>query len=300
MLGPLGIGVDMRKAQGRDPILIYQMGKVGSSSIAEALSRHGLSVVHLHALNPKTLSAVKARCRERSVAFPPHIRASQRVWEEFITPGRPLQIISLVRDPVARNISAYFENLQFSHLPNRREAAAPILSLSQKLLGRLSRSVPSDHSLEGRKVEKMIEEFLTKYPASIPIRWFDREVKNVLGVDVYKYPFPTAVGAQVICERRVKMLILRAETPDALKSIALQKFVDVPQLRLEHKNGTSQKPYSGWYHAFLQQFRPPDIYLQKVYGSQYMQHFYTPEEIQRFREDWTRGKERATNDGTEV
>ena len=37
----------------REPILVFQMGKVGSSSVAEALSALGLPVFILHMLNQK-------------------------------------------------------------------------------------------------------------------------------------------------------------------------------------------------------------------------------------------------------
>ncbi|ARA94416.1 hypothetical protein AWN76_015485 [Rhodothermaceae bacterium RA] len=49
----------------RSPILVYQMGKVGSSTVTRTLAMLGLSepVLHLHTLNPETLRRAVERQR---------------------------------------------------------------------------------------------------------------------------------------------------------------------------------------------------------------------------------------------
>lgn len=258
----------MRKAQGRDPILIYQMGKVGSTSIARALTKQGLPVVQLHHLNRKRRSAVKAHYEERGLRVPPHIHDAQRVWTEFVEKGKPLQVITAVREPIARNISAYFENLN-------------IFREQKKVL---------EGKSDDAEIEKMINEFLKKYDHTIPLRWFDAEIKEVFGLDVYAYPLsiPQVLGYQIIRKNEISLLILRAETPDKTKVAALQEFLDIPQFPLVSKNVAAQKSYKDYYHAFTQRICLPEEYIDRMYDSQYARHFYTLEEINRFRERWTR------------
>ena len=251
---------------GETPILVHQMGKVGSSSVVEALTNKGLPVVQLHALNTKSLAVIQAQYEQRGLSLPAHIHDSQRVWAELIDRGKPVQVITAVRDPIARNISAFFQNLD-------------IFREQKKVLKGKS---------DAAEIEKMIDDFLKKYDHNLPLRWFDTEIRDVFGLDVFAYPFPKALGTQIIQEDGIRLLILRAETSDTAKVTAIREFLGIPDLHLPQKNRTAEKRLRNYYAAFLEQIHLPDDFIEYMYTSQYAQHFYTPEEIQTFRQQWTR------------
>lgn len=250
----------MRSESAKVPILIYQMGKVGSSSILEALTALNLSVIHLHTLNQRNIVAAEDRSAKRGLSLPAHIRASKRVRAKLIGHGKPLRIVTAVRDPIARNISAYFQNL--NTFRQRKK------------------------DFDTAELEGMMKQFVKVYPHDLPLGWFDTEIKEILGVDVYEYPFPQTAGTQIIQQNEIRILILRAETPDETKVRALRAFLDIPEMVIEPKNVGANKDYSEYYNHFLECIRLPNEYINKMYESRYAKHFYTPEEILKFRERW--------------
>lgn len=96
-------------------LLIYQMGKVGSSSVTEALDAlPDVETVHIHYLQPERIHAIQESQTARGLRSPFSHLDRARLILEFFLPLQPrLDVISLVRDPVARNVSAFFQNLPF-------------------------------------------------------------------------------------------------------------------------------------------------------------------------------------------
>lgn len=94
------------------PILVFQMGKVGSSSVFESLKYLGLKnpIFHIHYLSPSGIEHVE---RSNSGQTPRHILESRYLRNvlEKGHPGQKWKIVSLVREPITRNISAFFQNI---------------------------------------------------------------------------------------------------------------------------------------------------------------------------------------------
>ncbi|MGE0683644.1 MAG: putative capsular polysaccharide synthesis family protein [Candidatus Binatia bacterium] len=248
----------------QQPVVVYQMGMVGSTSIVEALTAIGLPVFHLHALNPAHLMTVVEKHQEKGIPLPAHIHQAFKVKKKLLDEGKPVKIITAVRDPIARNISAYFQALRFFR------ALKP--------------------EFEEGELETMMTEFLNKYQHHLPLIWFDREIKEVLGLDIYNYPFPKNDGVQRIRETKIDVLLLKAETADHLKIAVIREFLQIPEFSLKAKNVGKKKAYAHYYKPFLERIQLPAAYLDKMYGSRYVQHFYSPEEIHEFRKRWTGGR----------
>jgi hypothetical protein len=94
---------------GVTPIFVYQMAKVGSSSIVQALKRRGLAVFHLH-MNRDHLERMRAGPRHWLAPPPlPHTTSSTeapRARER----GRRVKVITLARSDRAQCL-VYFEHL---------------------------------------------------------------------------------------------------------------------------------------------------------------------------------------------
>lgn len=220
------------------PLLVYQLGKVGSSSLEYSLDRAwpGLTV-HAHSMIPHNTETVELTG-----------------MREFVVQKRkPLLVISLVREPIARNVSAFFENFdrEISKVGDR-----PILS-----------------------VDNMIEIFLAKYPHQIPLTWFDDHMKPDCGIDVYQHPFPSN-GVQVIEEGHVRLLLMRVEIDDELKESAIKDFLGLKEFRIKRVNDAGQKAYIETYRVFREKFVPPDSYIEQMYESRYFKHFYAGHKAQ--------------------
>jgi hypothetical protein len=216
------------------PVLIYQFGKVGSTSIQDSLlPRWPGLVVHAHTINQRDGEPAQVKAVREVLQ-----RAEERVF-----------IITTVRDPIARNISAFFQNFE-------RETGS------------------CDTEAYRFSVQSLIELFLEKFPHDTPLKWFDNNLKVSTGIDVFEYNFPP-VGVQMIRRGNVDLLLMKSEIPDWLKESAIEQVLGLDQFRLKAENVGHQKCYAKTYRDFLHTFVAPDWYVQKMYGSRLFQHFYS-------------------------
>lgn len=100
------------------PILVYQMGKVGSRTVYRTLESLGLPspIYHVHVLSPDGIRATWARYHKIGAEMPIHLIAGKEVRRRLDRhPEGEWQVVTLVRDPVARQISELFETLWLFH-----------------------------------------------------------------------------------------------------------------------------------------------------------------------------------------
>ena len=237
-----------------DPIIVAQMGKVASTSVSRALEELGVPVFQVHHLDRVFLDEVASKL-EADGQDQDHIRQSYRVLEEIVAPSKPARIVSLVRDPIARNISAFFQNKDL-----------------------LAKSVED--------VDALIARFLDTYSHDVPLAYFDLHIKPVFGVDVFETPFDHDRKRLITSVGGYSVLILRAEDPDEHKQSALREFTGSSDITLGRANVGANKKYSGQYSDFLDRICLPDSYIDKMLSSKMAQHFYTEEELEGFAKRW--------------
>jgi hypothetical protein len=115
-----------RRFGGQAPLLIYTMGKVGSSSVLHSLKLLDLDrpLYHLHSLAPEPLRELES---ELEPAFPDpqalvslhHVWRCQYALDTLARhPEHRIQAISLIRDPLARNLSNFFQHIHVEPLPD--------------------------------------------------------------------------------------------------------------------------------------------------------------------------------------
>jgi hypothetical protein len=244
-----------------NPILIYQMGKVASSSIYTSIkSMKKINVFHIHRLNPDNIKTIRQTYITRGISPPNEDIIGLYLLENVIKPRKPAKIISLVREPIGRNISAYFQNLDsFEKLKNTHKHL---------------------------EVNELIDNFLTKYNHDVPLNWFDVEMKNTVGIDVFKYDFPKELGFQTILSEPYELLLLRHDLKDSVKIELIANFLNLPSFSLKVKNVGASKNYGSQYKAVLNTIKVPPEYADKMLGSKYAQHFYTDKELDLIRQKW--------------
>ena len=170
-----------------DPILIYRMGKVGSSSIYTSIRQKTKNVFHVHRMSPSNIQAV-LQGSIRIGAKPPDDRIGLLLHKWIVLPRRPAKLISLFREPVSRNISAFFQNLDYFNNLN-------------------------GESLE-LNADELIKNFLINYQHKVPLEWFDIEMYQTTGINVYKIEFPKCKGYQIVDLNPYKLLLMRHDLDD--------------------------------------------------------------------------------------
>lgn len=161
------------------PIVVLQPAKVGSSSVLEGLRAKNKSALHLH--NIESMEYNKGDI----------LRYSKQ---------RKIKLITLVREPIARQISLLFQwigmNIYNYAGAAELEAGFDIRELMSKFFG-------------VKTYNDLLDEF----------EWFDREIRPVFDIDVYDYSFDKEKGYTIIEKGNVEMLLIKAEKLNSLEGV---------------------------------------------------------------------------------
>lgn len=233
--------------------VVYTMGKVASTAISSAIRAEGLACHDIHTLNRDRLKQMAAEALARDRLPPRHVCEAMAYRNTlFSDPGRCL-VISLVRDPLACNLSSFFENLHRQ----------------------------SPDLLDETDPQALLAAFLERYPMDVPLTWFDRELKGQFGIDVYDLPFDPGRRR---CGRE-GLIVMRTDCPDAEKSRVLSAALG-RRIRVGRANDSAGKDYAGRYRAVRDLARFPDDLVERVYGSRFARHFWTEAERQAMADRW--------------
>ncbi|RIK18510.1 MAG: hypothetical protein DCC52_15825 [Chloroflexi bacterium] len=245
----------------QDPIIVYQMGKVGSTTIYRSLQELDLDVpiYQLHFLTE--LDDVAAWAQEHLNQPATALRAverARRVRQEIqANPEQSWNLVSMVRLPIPRLISSFWENIE-SNVPEfqRRHAA-----------GKLS-------------AQEIIDIFLHNLPHDWAEYWYDRQLKSIFEIDVFAEPFERDAGYRIYRGQRARLLLLRLEDLDRVAAPALYEFLAIPHLALRDRNVGRQKNHGALYREFLERLRLPDEFIARTHNTRYALHFYTYSELE--------------------
>lgn len=252
------------------PIIVYQMAKVGSRSIVDTLKKLNLDVpvYHRHVLEDleRMIESVKAQGLENPEATLREIQEGMKLRALIEADrGQQWNIITLVRDPVAQNISRFFQSVEYEEIISnaRKRTEAGALGL-----------------------DELVDVFIKKWKKDNPFIWFEKQLKPVFDIDVFSMPFPREKGFDIIRKGRFSVLIIRLEDMDRCAGEALEEFLGIPGLELVKSNVGSKKWYSGIYKEFTSKAVLPREYFDNMYNSKWVEHFYSPEETRAFRAMW--------------
>lgn len=192
------------------PIIVYQMGKVGSSSVTQSLNNSGCRrAYNVHRMDPDNMARVRQYCLENN-RRPPNDIVGKRLYTRIVKEGKRAKFITLVREPIRRNVSAFFQNL--------------------------NRFIGNDREQLSRDIGELAKIFIQEYNHFVPLTWFDVEMKQTLGIDVYEHPFPKKAGYLSVGRGRFQVLILKAEIEDRIKEKAIREFLGSTKFNLVRTN----------------------------------------------------------------
>ena len=263
------------------PVLNYQMGKVGSSTIQASLEALDLNwpVYHVHFLNPERVREIEQqrrrffRTEKQGLLKRPWL--SEFLLEEIKKKDRRWKIITLVREPIARNISTFFENLEI-----RERHGNNVFNVKSDYYG-------FDVDVELENVQPLIDLFFERLVHDRPLTWFDDEIKSVFGIDVFEGVFLRDKGYKIITADNADLLLIRLNELDQCAAVAFKEFLDIDEFTLVQTNVGSNKDYAALYKAFKKAICLPEDYINKMYDSRFTRYFFSDEEIRQLRETWS-------------
>lgn len=235
------------------PIIVYQMGKVGSSTLVKSLDENNKDALHIHRyffLNnerPITLKLLPNKIKHRII------------FNSFLRKEK-VKIISFYRDPLPRNISSFFQNLDVYFKPSK------FSKLTYKNL--------KDKFDNANKVHQT------------PINWFDVEFKRKLNIDIFNYPFDKEKGFTVIKKGHIEIFLCVTNKIDLLEK-QIAEFLEIDAFQLKNSNIGDNKWYGDLYNEFKKKYQPSEDMLNSLYGSPAIKHFFCSEEIEKMKSQWT-------------
>jgi hypothetical protein len=250
------------------PILVYQMGKVGSTSVCRSLEAAGHHPVHVHFLTAQSHRYVRAAYEDVGMK-PAHYYTEKLVRPYLKWTNHRLKVISLVRDPVARYVSGLFQ------WPTCRDAV----------------------SEDAAKTRADVAERLSQPNAlRYELTWFDRELKKTLGVDVLGEPFDREHGYQTYRGPRADVLLLKLERLSELLPTVVSDFVGTP-LQNVRANVGKQKNRGALYAEVKRTLTLPRSVCERTYDHEWVRHFYTADEIASFVRKWSASSSEESHTG---
>lgn len=243
------------------PVLIYSMGKVGSLSLYHSIqAQTNLPTFHIHSLNQERIDWEYEVCRAKGW-WPDSKNPGALIYEKKIQNNQAASVITTIREPIERNVSAFFEVFRYY---NKIEA--------------------SDYQGDTGFLQ---EQFLKLVPHDYPLTWLDEELKKMLGINVYKKPFDFQKKHQQYSKNKLNLLLLRVDLSDTEKESQIDQLLGISDLKLVRHNVGSEKTYAKLYEQFKRNLKLPQNYVEQMLGSKYCSHFYSPKERQDLFEKWT-------------
>lgn len=245
-------------------IFIWQMGKVGSSTILASLKPYTKKYNWQYDIEMSDEPYSQYNNIIHSHSAKPIYHLLHHSDEEFI-------VISLVRDILQRNISAVFQSMTNDTIDN------PNFIASEQELSKWSYE----------KLYKAIKNKLLMLNLSNElISWYDSLFKSHFyypdvdryHIDVYSKPFDCQRGMQIYESKtpRIKLLIIRLEDLNCLTT-EIGDFLGVKNFTLCQANISANKWYKEIYQQFKKRYKPTDRELDHIYKSKFMNYFYGSE-----------------------
>jgi len=223
----------------RKILINYQMGKVGSSSVAGYFRDHGLLEWHIHRFYDTPVHRYGKKNRYLRLLDLALLNFAKFYCVE-------IKIISGVRDPLDRDISMFFHNLK-TYYPNIEVTSENI-----------------------RNIEIT---FKNNFPIGKCVNWYFDEFQRALGIDIFKYSFNKELGFTSFEQGKYKVFIYDMDKLNSLGS-NLSIFFDIKMYKLIERNTASNKEYNNVYKEFRKNLQLDKDTNAEYTKSTFYKHFF--------------------------
>lgn len=261
-------------------IFVYQMGKVGSAGLYLNTKSHipDQPIYHLHNLNPENsaqiwqeINLTKPYYEITSVHSFTTKYLSEKIKE--IKHNKKIKIITGVRDPIARNISWFFQIIDCGVI------------------------FPSNFFRKFKQGSITMEDVIQKFWEQDflyckQFDWFELELKPVFNIDIGSIEFPKEKGYTIVDfpDQNIELLVFKLEKLDSCVHEAMQTFLGIENFNNKKYARTELlEPHEyAIYDNLRKNLKFSNEYLDQIYDQALVRHFYTDEEINAFKRKWSK------------
>lgn len=270
-----------------DVVFVYQMGKVGSTAVAEALRRTGLVTFHGHSFRGEFILALQNGAKKRGNFA---LYDMVEYWKMAATclaaspyMRKRLRFVTLCREPISHFISNYFQRHSDFYGEEYFAHSWPDEQVEEKIIMEMIADARMLITL-GKSYSDIDLHFPSGCDAlSFVKHWFELDFKRSVGVDLTSLPMDPRGFI-----RRDNILLLKMERLSELGDV-LSSFTGRTSIDLRPSNEMSQR-IGQLYRRVKARIRFPDDVLDEMYSWRWVQAFYSKEEIASFRRSWSQSE----------
>ncbi|BDR15207.1 putative capsular polysaccharide synthesis family protein [Vibrio sp. STUT-A11] len=248
-------------------VLVYQMGKVGSSSIEHTLGERKIPSYHIHTFDDHEEFHMYYNKQDVKKFFDFKNRAFYRLVlnqrKRILQKREQIKIVTLVRDPIATVLSRFFQDL---HL--------------QFIEGKKNEAIHNDMDVTYQHLENCFDNYINlNYFAN----WFDNELKRNFKIDVMSQQIDSTQPFFTFNNNQAEVLLIKCEKLSLLDQ-EIGQFLNVDNFELKNSNEAKNKWYSNIYQYFKQQYDFSKLFY--MYDLPLYQHVYSVQERDAFKTKW--------------
>jgi hypothetical protein len=277
-------------------ILVYQMGKVGSSSLRKSFENNGFinpvfldlengrdnlckkvaKKIILYFVPQKLLISTKfVRLedffqRNQNYAVHTHNKFFAReVFKNYISHNYScsLYVVCGIRDLLKRNISAFFQNID--NVKNKWYYGSRKEILNAKIESLVSHFNSKNSAHMNTEIAPWFKTFLSSFGIN----------NKTISPSLFKNGFYT------FNHRGVKFIFYRLEDLSKSSNLIFEE-VGLNGIELINENVGSSKWYSSVYREFISKYVPDEETIKLMYDSDIAKSFYTPDELEKQKSQW--------------
>ena len=248
----------IRNNPNKDIKIVFTPAKVGTRSIVESIKEpYAKGVIKTHSFRyEKSFDKYLVNFNTfNSSAKPDDLERKKEEIKE-LKKQKNIKILTLVREPLSRQISAFFNCLH--------------LFIDERDINNLTTT-------------HLIDLFNEYSDINSYFRWFDDEIRDFFDIDIYDYPFDKEKGFTIIEKNDVQLFLGKLENFNCYVSY-MENFLNVGELNFSRRNNALKKWYGNLYEGFKKSFALDKDELSKIYDQNFVKHFYTTEEVENFKE----------------
>lgn len=197
--------------------------------------------------------------------------------------GNKIKLITAVRDPIAQNLSVLYQMLDSPHY---------FLEWEEYWKHGGDLNLLFRHWLEAEEYIKtakgsagLYSQMVKKQRFLCMIQKFTEEFASHV-INLYEHPFDREQGYSIICEGNYEIFVYQLERLDKIQE-KLFEWLGIPGTVLKNENIGEEKWYRDSYRKAKKELTIPREYFEKCYNEPYVKHFYSKEDIMKFREHWS-------------
>jgi len=275
-------------------VLVYTMGKVGSTALVQSLNAVGLFARHLQWATPETqaffdrMETVGASTDGELVFNLQNRLNGRRAYQALQNReyASLIKVITVIRAPIEQILSHYFQGISIIEKAFKArgrtvdagtlredilQSAQFYLTRSDWKIGNLTEEISVDN----------YERIWFCWLVHNYVHWFDYEFRpffptEILGGDLRQ-------GFQLVDNA----LLLRFEDFATVAEPIVAAYVQRPQFKLLRENVGADKDYGKLYREVADTTRLPKAFVNHLCDCKYVRHFYSDEERRLMQQKWT-------------